>query len=163
MQPSHLSNIFVGLQSRLQAVGRAILGRDDRVDDALQETFCKLWSRRDDLDHAQNLAAYTVRTMRNECLNMARRQAASPQFTELENCADTGCDSHDEADDVYSEVMQIIELQLTDLQRAVLKMRDVEGMAFDDIAETLGIEAATVRVHLSRARRAVRTIYLQRK
>lgn len=48
-------------------------------------------------------------------------------------------------------------LQLTEDHRIVVILRDVQGMSYDDIAETLGIELGTVRSRLHRARMELRT------
>ncbi len=45
---------------------------------------------------------------------------------------------------------------LPEAQRVVIQMRDVEGLASDEVAGILGISAANVRVRLHRARAAVR-------
>ena len=46
---------------------------------------------------------------------------------------------------------------LTDTQREVLMMHDVEGWKHADIASLLGLAESTVRVHLLHARRRLRT------
>ena len=46
---------------------------------------------------------------------------------------------------------------LTDTQREVLMMHDVEGWKHADIAALLGLAESTVRVHLLHARRRLRT------
>jgi len=47
---------------------------------------------------------------------------------------------------------------LDDAHRAVMVLRDIEGMEYAQIAEVLGIELGTVRSRLSRARGAFREI-----
>jgi RNA polymerase sigma-70 factor (ECF subfamily) len=49
---------------------------------------------------------------------------------------------------------------LTDTQREVLMMHDVEGWKHADIAHLLGLAESTVRVHLLHARRRLRTLLL---
>jgi RNA polymerase sigma-70 factor (ECF subfamily) len=46
---------------------------------------------------------------------------------------------------------------LTDTQREVLMMHDIEGWKHADIAHLLGLAESTVRVHLLHARRRLRT------
>jgi len=48
--------------------------------------------------------------------------------------------------------------QLDDDHRAVLVLRDMEGMAYAEIAETLELELGTVKSRLSRARASLRDI-----
>jgi RNA polymerase sigma-70 factor (ECF subfamily) len=49
-------------------------------------------------------------------------------------------------------------MKLDDSQRAVIILRDIEGMNYADIAETLEVELGTVKSRLSRARGALRQI-----
>ncbi len=45
----------------------------------------------------------------------------------------------------------------------IIDLREIQGLEFDAIAETMNMTAANVRVELSRARKRVREIYRQRK
>lgn len=54
-------------------------------------------------------------------------------------------------------VLKLI-MKLDDDQRAVLVLRDIEGMSYADIAEVLEIELGTVKSRLSRARSNLREI-----
>ena len=49
-------------------------------------------------------------------------------------------------------------MKLDDWQRAVIVLRDIEGMNYAQIADVLGIEHGTVKSRLSRARSALREI-----
>lgn len=53
--------------------------------------------------------------------------------------------------------MQDALLQLTEDHRIVVVLRDVQGMSYEDIAESLGIELGTVRSRLHRARMELKT------
>jgi RNA polymerase sigma-70 factor (ECF subfamily) len=57
-------------------------------------------------------------------------------------------------------VKQIIE-HLPELQRNTIRMKDIEGYENDEIAEIIGCSSESVRSNLSRARKQVRTVYLQ--
>jgi len=48
---------------------------------------------------------------------------------------------------------------LSPMQRLCIFLRDLEGLSSADVAAQLGIEEATVRVHLLRGRRKLREIY----
>jgi RNA polymerase sigma-70 factor (ECF subfamily) len=49
-------------------------------------------------------------------------------------------------------------MKLDDMHRAVIVLRDIEGMNYAQIAEVLGIELGTVKSRLSRARSNLREI-----
>lgn len=66
-----------------------------------------------------------------------------------------------EKDDA-AQVMKIIE-QLPSLQQAILKMRHVDDLDMDEIAELTGSSIEAVRVTLSRGRKRVRELFLKRE
>jgi RNA polymerase sigma-70 factor (ECF subfamily) len=49
-------------------------------------------------------------------------------------------------------------MRLDEAQRAVVILRDIEGMSYARIAEVLNIELGTVRSRLSRARSKLREV-----
>ncbi|GHT26780.1 hypothetical protein AGMMS4957_22200 [Bacteroidia bacterium] len=57
-------------------------------------------------------------------------------------------------------VKQIIE-HLPELQRQIIRMRDVEGYELQEIADITATQITAVTVNLSRARKKVRETYLK--
>lgn len=81
---------------------------------------------------------------------------------------DENRDLHDTLDDtddtagremLLRSVERIIDSRLTEQQRAIVRMRELEGMSFEAIAEILDMQPAAVRVALSRARKLIRDVY----
>ena len=98
-------------------------------------------------------------TVRNTSIDVARhnsRHSAIPIEQAVDDVA-----AVDDADRAlaYDQVRAIIDKDLTAKQRAIIEMREVKGMEYDEIAARLGLQAANVRVELSRARKRVREIY----
>ena len=61
-----------------------------------------------------------------------------------------------------AQVAAIIEHELSPVQRSIVRMREYEGLDFDDIARRLDLQPSNVRVQLSRARKRIRQIYRER-
>ena len=102
-------------------------------------------------------------TVRNASIDLARRNSRRAHVP-IEQADDAPAEVTDaDRELAYRQVRAIIDKELSPNQRAIIDMREVEGMEFDDIAVRLGLHAATVRVELSRARKRVREIYQQRK
>ena len=59
----------------------------------------------------------------------------------------------------YQQVRAIIDNNLSNNQRQIIDMREMQGLEFDEIAKRMNMTAANVRVELSRARKRVREIY----
>ena len=70
--------------------------------------------------------------------------------------------SREEREEAYDEVMEMVARQLTPVQQMVLKLRELNGWEFDEIAQHLGTTPEAVRMQLSRARCKIRECYRKR-
>lgn len=155
---SQLAVAFMRLAPRLRAAGRRLLGSSDEADDAMQDTFVKLWSAASAADVNDGLV---MTAMRNTCIDALRRR--HPQETIEESAVGHATVEADSSDvsDLYGQVSRIIERHLSARDREILLLRDRDGYEMDAIAERMDMTEANVRVILSRARRAVREAYRQ--
>lgn len=158
MNHEQLTSLFTRMQMRLHRIGASMLGRDADVEDALQDAFCKVWTRSEGFAEEAHAEAYTVTAMRSACIDSLRRRRDSADIAQCGDIEDTNSSEAD-TDELYRDVMTIVNSRLPELQRNILNMRDVQGLSFAEIADTLGMEQSAVRVALSRARKAVREIY----
>jgi len=60
------------------------------------------------------------------------------------------------------EVEELIDHQLSPVQRSILKKKEYEGQSIDEIAKELDMQQAAVRMQLSRARKTIRECYQKR-
>jgi RNA polymerase sigma-70 factor (ECF subfamily) len=162
MTEDNLTSRFFALSKRLRLSAKRLLGSGEDADDALQDFFVKLWSKRE--NNAEELSDALMATMmRNQCIDTLRRRAARgnevdiDEMREVISLADTS-----ETDELYSEVQQIIDSSLSDLQRQILMLHDMQEMEYDDISRQLDMSVVAVRTHVCRARNTIRTIYRER-
>lgn len=161
MEPNNLTSTFSLLRTRLRMIATSILGNDDDAQDALQDAFYKLWKRHHDIDSCQEAEGLAVTAVKNASIDMLRHRVAHPteQIVERADTADDDSDSALEREELYKRVTTIIELRLSERQRDVVKMRDMQGLSFQEIADRLDMSAENVRMTLSRSRKIIRDIY----
>ncbi len=155
-----LTTVFGRLRQRLHSGAARMLNSDQEAEDALQDAFVRLWQRRRSLSDESQVTGMAVTTVKNICIDVIRSRSAHPQTEVSETLAETQED--DGRQELYAEVMELIESELSERDRRILLMRDRNGYEFDEIAAELNITEGAVRVALCRARKTIRRIYTER-
>lgn len=162
-QTDRITTAFMTLREQMLSLAERITGNRDDAADAVQDAFVKLWQQREHYESANHARGAGMITVRNSSIDLARRSSHASEIP-VEQAADTAIEtSNEETDSAYQQVRRIIDNELSPRQRAIIDMREVEEMEFEDIAKRLGMQPATVRVELSRARKRVREMYHNRK
>ena len=153
-----LTSTFIRLRSRLRASAMRLLADDSDVEDALQDTFYRLWQRRSTIENQSQAEGLSIIAVRNTCINALRRKTQTNASVDL--IPEDIADDRNEREDLYESVKSIIENRLNEREKAVIRMHDLHGYSYEEIAEELGITETNARMIVSRARKAVRQIYL---
>ena len=140
------------LRPRLMLTARRYLGDDD-AEDTVQDALLRLWQMVGEL--RQPFDALALRLTRNLCIDKVRRKR--PTLT-LTDSGETG--EADDNDERIERMMAVVST-LPHLQQTVLRLRHLEGMEMNEIADLIGSSEVAIRKALSRARQAVRQKYLK--
>jgi len=145
------------LQDKIFRLAKKFFNSVDDADDAVQEVFHKLWTRKEDIDSFKSLEAFALIVTRNHCLDTikAKKHHVTQLNVEHDIADSTSQQKNFENKDELVTVFKLLN-ELPELQRTIFHLRDVEGLEFDDIAEILTMNPVTVRVNLSRARKFIR-------
>jgi RNA polymerase sigma-70 factor, ECF subfamily len=145
------------------AVALAVLAEQADADDAVQDGFLSALQHLDSCAPAEKFRAWLLTIVRNRALDMRRRGRVRSVDVLDEGTAHSNEPSpHEMAERSELNVkLQAAIGTLTDTQREVLMMHDVQGWKHADIARLLGLADSTVRVHLLHARRKLRTLLLE--
>ncbi len=146
------------IKNRLFRFALGIVGQAAEAEDVVQEVFIKLWNNRNQMAEIVNVEAWCITATRNLSIDKLRSkhqrmvpmsagfdlsdQAATPYETTV---------SHD----VFDQVRNLMN-RLPDKQRDIMQLRDIEGLSYQEIAESLNVPMDQVKVYLFRARKAVR-------
>ena len=170
-----MGRLIVKYQDRVYNTILKICGNRDDAAELTQETFVKLIEKIKTFEGKSAFYTWLFRIAVNLTLNYCKRRGTVPMqslqatvgpesggpaiqlgaFFADATAADPAVLAQD------AEIGEIVVSTFTRLEehhRAVVVLRDIEGMSYSEIAETLGIEIGTVKSRLSRARASLREI-----
>lgn len=125
---------------------RSICGTKQEAEEAFQETFYKVWMARGRLRKDRAPLAYLFTVARNESITQIRKRQPwrDDPFAWLQ-LPDPGT-----VDPVVHSTLGRLLTQISAHDAALLRLRHVEELTIDELAEVLGTSARTVRRKLTR-------------
>ncbi len=147
------------LQAAL-VVARSRLAIKSDAEDVCQEAFMIALRRIDQCRHPDRFRGWLLTIVKNRAHNV-RAWASLREAVPIEETNLTGGDSQPDQDLHRSELRRDLARALktlTQLQRRVVVLHDLEGWTHKEIGGELGISQGSSRVHLHVARRKLRTL-----
>ncbi len=152
-----LSADIVAMLPRLRRFARALTGQPADADDIVQIAVERALTRADQFQPGTRLDAWMLSIVRNAWIDEARARARRAQtFVAAELGDRVGNDGENEmyaklrADEVWKALRDLAEEQ-----REVIALVCVEGMAYREAAQLLGVPIGTVTSRLARGREAL--------
>lgn len=133
-----------------------VSGDKDLSQDMVQEAFIDLWRRHEKVDCAKG-KSYLFSAVYHHLMDYFRHRKVERQCGDdlLWLAQETERPRQDfDLKDVIDKCL----LRLPEVQRALLQLRDVEGLSYEELSKVLGINEKQVQVYLFRARSAMRTM-----
>ncbi|MBT7288877.1 MAG: RNA polymerase sigma factor [Chloroflexi bacterium] len=137
-----------------------IVQNPQQAEDIMQEVFVRAYKSNGTFDHQKgSYSTWLRRITINRCLNGHRNGASSTaSIEEMEeqgqSIPDNGLGGLDQIS-LKDDIRNLID-SLGAKYRAALVLRCVDGLAYDEIAEVLGIPLGTVKSRINRAVEALR-------
>jgi RNA polymerase sigma-70 factor (ECF subfamily) len=126
-------------------------GNPSVADDLMQKTFFRFLRSKPAIANDDHLRRYIYRTATNLVLDYFRESKHESVYGVLETMP-AGADSRADRGELRHDMMRVF-AELKPQERALLWLAHVEGESHEDIAETLGVKAKSVKVMLFRARK----------
>jgi RNA polymerase sigma-70 factor (ECF subfamily) len=135
------------------------------AEDVVQETMIKAWRSLDGFRGDAALRTWVLRIAHNTAIDALRRRrdrAVAPEDLPEQapgTVVTAGADDPADRADGRSDLATLREAlsQLDQLSRSIVVLREIEGMSYAQIAETLDISVALVKTRLLRARRTLQS------
>lgn len=140
-------------ETAMYRVALRMLGSQADAEDATQEAMVRAWRslRRFRGDAALTTWLYRITT--NRCLTLIERRRPTAELDDDRTPAAHHADPAAQLE--QREAMSVLGQAIAALpaeQRAVVVLRELEGLSYDEVAEVLGVSLAAVKGRLHRAR-----------
>lgn len=149
--------------ARVYTFALYMLRRREDAEDVTQEVLVRLWQNRTTVS-SDGMNAWVMRVTRNLVIDVARRRRARAAVMSDGPAAEMAAGfvtSHHRTDDDARrrELREGLEEALSTLDepyRSIVVMREIQGFAYEEIAEATQLPLGTVKAYLHRARRRLR-------
>ena len=145
-------------QGRVCSVAFGYTGSEEEALDVAQEVFVRVWKRLDTCREPERFAAWLLSIARHACLDHLRRRKARPPAQDVPADELTGLADPAAATDAAAEardrrdVLETALQQLSTINREAILLKDIQGLALEDMAAMLDLPVGTVKSRCSRAR-----------
>jgi RNA polymerase sigma factor (sigma-70 family) len=150
---------LIPTRSKYIRFAESILNKLQDAEDVVQDCYIKMLERNKE-EVVQNEEAYMMRMVRNACLDLLRKKR--PEELEesyaVMKLAQTDIHRQLEAKEQLQRLKILMNL-LSEKQRSVFFLRDIEGYELAEIESMTGMNNEAVRTNLSRARKQLRELY----
>lgn len=138
------------------------------AEDVVQDTMLRAWERKAEWTQIANMQAWLIQICKHLVLDRKKRADAQMQplvdtggLTSASGSAATS-GPNPQTQLEASESMALLTRLISELpppQPELVRLRDIEGLSYQDIAQQTGLTDAQVRVYLHRARAALQERY----
>ena len=125
----------------------------DAAKDIVQETFAKVWIKRDTIDFAK-ARSYFFTTAHHTLIDLVRKEK---YMDDVQSIDKHYSQSPIKNLDLQAQLDSALD-QLSEIQRTVILLRDYEGYAYDEIGEITNLKESQVKVYIFRARKKLKEI-----
>ncbi len=159
MSLEDFTHLILPIKNKLFRFSLRIVGNVAEAEDVVQEVFIKVWKKRSDLANYSNVEAWCMTLTKNLSIDKLRsKHRRADSFKEGFDIPTAKGENpyHQTAyNDTFERVQKLLE-DLPEKQRMVMQLRDIEGLAYQEIADALDISLQQVKVNLFRARQQIR-------
>jgi RNA polymerase sigma-70 factor, ECF subfamily len=162
MTHTDFNDLVNKLNHKLYNYAFRILRNQEEAEDAVQEIFIKMWKMKGKLNEYNSIDALATTMTKNYCIDQLRKKkpvSGEEQINMEFNIASAPSPLEQmeriESNDIIFSIID----QLPDSYKIMIRLRDIEGFSYEEIAEKTDQSINTLRVILSRARRIIRDEY----
>jgi len=140
-----------------------LLQNVQEAEDAVQDVMAGIWAKRDQWGEWKSIEAYCMTATRNNCLDrMRKRRILAVQEEKAGQVSSPERDPYEKMMDkqMIQRIRQCMDV-LPENQQQVVRLREMEGFSYNEIAEVLDMTLDQVKINLFRGRNAIKKLITQ--
>jgi len=140
-----------------------LLQNVQEAEDAVQDVMAGIWAKRDQWGEWKSIEAYCMTATRNNCLDRIRKHRILPvQEEKAGQVSSPDRDPYEKMMDkqMIQRIRQCMDV-LPENQQQVVRLREMEGFSYNEIAEVLDMTLDQVKINLFRGRNAIKKLITQ--
>ena len=125
--------------------------------DAVHQVFVQMWKGKPQVAE-DSTRGYLLAATRNQCLHILRNRQLQRRLKE-ELQRETAEQKEEEREELLKQLQQVIDDNLTEQDRKVLKLHYEDEMTYEETASALGISSSAVNKHITRSLARIRETF----
>lgn len=159
------TQLYNNYRNKIYSIAYELTESTTVAEEIVQDTFLKIWVKRDSLLEVEHFRAWLFTITRNYVFTALKR-IARKESIEVSAIQDAPLYDHDTEDRVlnneYTRILQAAIDRLPEQQKQVYNLIKKEGLKREEAAAALHLSPETVKTHLAQAMRSIRTYCLAR-
>lgn len=158
MQVEEFNDLVARMKDKMFRLALRVVKNEETAHDVVQESFIKVWNKREKLAEIENKDAYCMTIARN--MGIDKLRGKKMDISDIDEQYDLRAKTADPertlvAKQELSNVMKVVN-SLPENHRTVIQLRDIEGYSYKEISAMTGYSLEKVKVYLHRARTKLR-------
>ena len=163
--------LVTAYEKNVYNIALRMVGDPDDAADMTQETFIKAYRSLSSFRGDSKFSSWLYRIASNVCLDFLRSRSRHPQVSLSSSDEDgrTAFELPDMSRNPEEQLMKKLSMeavrrgleQLPEQQRQILVLRELGGLSYAELAQTLGLEEGTVKSRIFRARKRLCALLLR--
>ena len=141
------------------------MGSKTLAEDAFQETFSRVYTRREQLRETGALKSWLLLITRSACVNLLRKSKFTPDFVSISSFEDSENSTEPpelsvepSGELIADDMLRVALAKLAPIYRDAFLLREFEGYEYDEIARMTGTTEINIQVRITRAKKQLRVL-----
>lgn len=137
----------------------SILKDSESANDVVQECLMKIWNKREMLSSINSPESWAMRITRNQCYDWVKTNRFTINTDEVYNLSQEEETDYESILKDSQKWLEKIMASLSQKNREVFHLREVEEMTYQEIAEVMSLSLSDVKVSVHRTRQKIKSSF----